>query len=57
MIKKCTLALLAAGILSSCSMAPTYVRPDAPVEEQFPVKSDASAQTPASKIGWNEFFS
>ena len=47
MIKKCTLALLAAGILSSCSMAPTYVRPDAPVEEQFPVKSDASAQTPA----------
>ena len=56
MIKKCTLALLAAGILSSCSMAPTYVRPDAPVEEQFPVKSDASAQTPASKIGWNEFF-
>ncbi len=57
MIKKCTLALLAAGILSSCSMAPTYVRPDAPVEDRFPGNTDSSAKTPAaSEIGWNEFF-
>ena len=35
MIKKLTLVLLAAGVLSSCSMAPNYVRPDAPIESQF----------------------
>lgn len=56
MIKKCTLVLLAAGILSSCSMAPTYVRPDAPIENQFPGNTDSSTKTPASEIGWNEFF-
>ncbi len=57
MIKKCTLALLAVGILSNCSMAPTYVRPDAPVENRFPGNTDSSSKTPAaSEIGWNEFF-
>ena len=56
MIKKCTLVLLAAGILSSCSMAPIYVRPDAPIENQFPGNTDSSTKTPASEIGWNEFF-
>lgn len=56
MIKKCTLILLAAGILSSCSMAPTYVRPDAPVENRFPGNPDTSAKKPATQIGWNEFF-
>ncbi len=57
MIKRTTLVLLAAGVLSSCSMAPTYVRPDAPIESQFPGKSDdATAKTPATRIGWNEFF-
>lgn len=56
MIKKCTLILLTAGILSSCSMAPTYVRPDAPIENQFPGNTDSAARTPAVKIGWNEFF-
>ena len=56
MIKKCTLVLLAAGILSSCNMAPTYVRPDAPIEYQFPGNTDSSTKTPASEIGWNEFF-
>lgn len=56
MIKKCTLVLLATGILSSCSMAPIYVRPDAPIENQFPGNTDSSTKTPASEIGWNEFF-
>ena len=57
MIKKITLVLLAAGVLSSCSMAPAYVRPDAPIENRFPGKADdASAKTPANRIGWNEFF-
>ena len=57
MIKKLTLVLLAAGVLSSCSMAPNYVRPDAPIESQFPGNADdASAKTPVTQIGWNEFF-
>lgn len=57
MIKRISLALLAAGVLSSCSMAPDYIRPDAPIENQFPGKADdASAKTPATRIGWNEFF-
>lgn len=47
MIKRISLALLAAGVLSSCSMAPDYIRPDAPIENQFPGKADdASAKTP-----------
>ena len=37
-------------------MAPTYVRPDAPIENQFPGNTDSSTKTPASEIGWNEFF-
>ncbi len=57
MIKKITFVLLAAGVLSSCSMAPEYVRPDAPIENRFPGNADdASAKTPATQIGWNEFF-
>lgn len=37
-------------------MAPIYVRPDAPIENQFPGNTDSSTKTPASEIGWNEFF-
>lgn len=56
MIKQCTLALLAAGILGGCSMAPTYLRPDAPIESQYPGNTSSSATTPVPEIGWNEFF-
>lgn len=57
MIKRLTLALLAAGVLSSCSMAPKYVRPDAPVAGEYPAKSAEKAQaTPAAQIGWQDFF-
>ena len=55
MLKRIPLALLAAGILAGCSMAPTYERPDAPVESQYPT---GSSETPsaANRIGWQEFF-
>lgn len=56
MIKRITLVLLAAGVLSSCSMAPDYIRPDAPIDNRFPGnKDDASAKTPVTRIGWNDF--
>lgn len=51
MIKQCTLALLAAGILGGCSMAPTYLRPDAPIESQYPDNTSSSATTPVPEIG------
>ncbi|MBR6000436.1 MAG: efflux transporter outer membrane subunit, partial [Oxalobacter sp.] len=55
MLKRIPLALLAAGILAGCSMAPTYERPDAPVESQYPT---GNSETPsaANRIGWQEFF-
>ena len=55
MLKKCSLALLTAGILAGCSMAPTYERPEAPVENLYPT---GGTETPsaANRIGWEEFF-
>jgi multidrug efflux system outer membrane protein len=52
--------LLASGVLSGCSMAPRYARPDAPVASAYPDNPAAQATAPtalsASEIGWREFF-
>lgn len=56
MIKQLTLALAAAGILSGCSMAPKYARPDAPVASAYPVEPAKSSAAPATQISWQEFF-
>ncbi|WP_326838348.1 efflux transporter outer membrane subunit [Herminiimonas contaminans] len=57
MMKSITLALLAAGVLSACSMAPKYVRPDAPVAADYGVPSAAgNNQVRAADIGWRNFF-
>nr|WP_041296653.1 efflux transporter outer membrane subunit [Janthinobacterium sp. Marseille] len=57
MMKTITLALLAAGVLSACSMAPKYVRPDAPVAADYGVPSKAdNNQVRAVDIGWRNFF-
>ena len=57
MMKSITLALLAAGVLSACSMAPKYVRPDAPVAADYGVQSAAgNNQVRAADIGWRNFF-
>ncbi len=55
-LKKCSVILMMAGILSSCSLAPTYERPDAPIDNVWPgnVQTEKNA-TLASEIGWAEF--
>lgn len=52
MIKPLTLGLLAAGLLSACSMAPKYERPEAPVAATFPTPSAG----PIQMAGWRDFF-
>jgi multidrug efflux system outer membrane protein len=57
MIKQLTLSLLAAGVLSGCSLAPKFTRPDAPVAADYPVSSAAAdKQLHAAEIGWRNFF-
>lgn len=57
MIKQLTLALLVAGTLTGCSLAPHYVRPDAPVAATYPETSDPTTTVrSAGDIGWREFF-
>lgn len=62
---KTSLTVLAAALLSACSMAPSYQRPAAPVAEQFPAVPAAGGAAPAAPvtagraaadIGWREFF-
>ena len=55
MIKPLTFALLAAGVLGGCSLAPQYVRPEAPVAPFYPAQPHERAGD-ASAIGWREFF-
>ena len=55
--KQLPLALLAAGVLSACSMTPQYVRPDAPVAATYPGQSDTqTTDGQAADIGWRTFF-
>jgi multidrug efflux system outer membrane protein len=63
MIKNMSLGLLLAGAISGCSMAPRFVRPDAPVASTYPTQpatekagGSAAAQLPASETGWRNFF-
>lgn len=57
MIKQMTLSLLVAGVLSGCSMAPKYTRPDAPIAADYPAQSAAAAnQQRVSETGWRTFF-
>ncbi len=52
---KPALTLIAAGALAACSMAPQYVRPDAPVAATYPADASGGARA-ADAIGWREFF-
>jgi outer membrane protein, multidrug efflux system len=57
--KQIIFTLLATGALSGCSLAPQFVRPDAPVAASYPVASSAAsanATTDASALGWRQFF-
>jgi multidrug efflux system outer membrane protein len=48
--------LLAAGVLSGCTMAPTYHRPDAPVETAYAAPEGKTSAVEAANLGWREFF-
>ncbi|TMS56942.1 efflux transporter outer membrane subunit [Imbroritus primus] len=63
MTKLLTSVLLAAGILSGCTLAPRYERPAAPVASAFPdapagyIATTSGQETRrAMDIGWREFF-
>ncbi|WP_291364491.1 efflux transporter outer membrane subunit [Acetobacter sp. UBA5411] len=51
---------LAGILLAGCTMEPTYHRPKAPVAGNYPAepmkKAGDTLQTPASDIGWEDFF-
>jgi multidrug efflux system outer membrane protein len=53
-------ALIAAGVLSGCSMAPHYVRPEAPVAAAYPASPVANATDKIARdavdIGWRQYF-
>ncbi|WP_019141881.1 efflux transporter outer membrane subunit [Noviherbaspirillum massiliense] len=49
------IALLSASVLAGCSLAPTYVRPEAPVANAYPT-AEAQAAGDATAIGWRAFF-
>jgi multidrug efflux system outer membrane protein len=61
---KLTGALCAAGLLSACSLAPTFERPAAPVASAFPANppaadgkgAPAAGAKDAVDTGWREFF-
>ncbi|WP_373988470.1 efflux transporter outer membrane subunit [Duganella sp. BuS-21] len=64
-----TAALLSVGLLSACSMAPTYERPAAPVAASYPADSAGAASRTSATLplpanakapvdtGWREYFS
>lgn len=66
--KQLATAMLGATLLSACSLAPTYKRPDAPVAAAFPADdagkaaktgaapSAATNQRDAIDTGWREYF-
>jgi multidrug efflux system outer membrane protein len=58
-IRRLSAALLAAGMVTGCSLAPTYERPDAPIAAAYPAESTpASGQlaTVTADSGWRDFF-
>ena len=57
MIKQLTLTVLAASVLSGCSLAPKFLRPEAPVAADYPTPSAVAAnQSRATETGWRTFF-
>lgn len=52
--------LLGSAALAGCSMAPTYVRPDAPVSPSYPTGAayadTADPATRGTDMGWRDFF-
>ena len=58
-VHQVTYALIAAGVLGGCSMAPQYVRPNAPVAADYPVSATDDTDKlvrNAVDIGWRQYF-
>jgi multidrug efflux system outer membrane protein len=53
-------AMLAAGVMSACSLNPVYHRPAAPVDAAYPGEVNSAsaigADREAATLGWREFF-
>lgn len=52
-------AIMLAGFLGGCSLAPQYARPDLPVAGQMPAvsgKTTESAKVVDANLGWQDFF-
>lgn len=56
MNRQLILSLLAAGMLSACSLAPKYERPDAPVADAYPTPATPTTVGNAAATGWRDFF-
>ena len=60
MLKMLNSAMLAAGLLSACSLIPNYQRPAAPVDAVYPGSVNSAsaigADREAATLGWREFF-
>jgi multidrug efflux system outer membrane protein len=55
-IRQLTLAMLAAGVLTGCSLAPKYERPEAPIANVYPDAPAGQAARDIADVGWREFF-
>ena len=59
-LRQLVASLLCVGVLSGCTLAPPFQRPDAPIAGEYPVTANEAQQQSASGItadsGWREFF-
>lgn len=60
MIRHIAIALVTATALGACSLAPHYLRPEAPVADAYPADGNGNTtgktEHSATEIGWREFF-
>jgi multidrug efflux system outer membrane protein len=57
MPKHTPLLVLGLGLLSGCSLAPSYKRPEAPLAPAYPVAAEAKGSTVAAELDWKRFYS
>ncbi|PEQ13774.1 RND transporter [Novosphingobium sp. PC22D] len=50
------LAVLAAGSLAGCNLAPSFRQPAAPIASAYPADADRAGAASAAKLGWRDFF-
>ena len=55
-LQQLSAALLVVGVLSGCSLAPTYERPQAPIAGSYTADNQGQAAFDAASLGWRQFF-